>query len=374
MNKEPSARYASTTEMRAALDELGPLSTRGPSRVPSRPPATRVGDVAMAATITPDVLSAVSDPPTASRSAPTPVANVAADTRPSRWPWLLGIGGLIVGLGVAALALTRPQPLPIAAPPVDPAAVEAATEARARAIAEEVMRETAAQLATQRDSEPSTTLTPVDDATERDCRAVVEDPTPLRVRAEPSVRAEVRGELPTGARVEIVDRRSDAWGRVRTPVDGWIWLENVREPCANDVSMDEVSKAPPPARARAATSRLVRCGDTEREVPIVRRGDEVVVSLRRTNNVVPIDHYRDVSYSWTPALTRCYMGKPSVGGIFTIHVDPAGRITTLERNPLCDAPSGLEACLRGFLVGSEVGNTTGAPGELQFDISHRRPR
>ena len=87
-----------------------------------------------------------------------------------------------------------------------------------------------------------------------------------------------------------------------------------------------------------------------------------------------MDGFRELTYSWGPALTRCYLGKPSVAGPFTLQVDAAGRVTAVSRNPYCEAPRGLETCVRDIVLGAVVGNDTGAPGEVQFDIDHRRPR
>jgi serine/threonine-protein kinase len=394
MHKEANARYASAAEMRAALDALGPLSARSPSRVPSRPPPTRVnGEVAMAATVTPEALSAV----TASESArPAAIQPSVAITPRSRrwWPWLaLGLTAAAAFAGFVLVRSSGSDATPNAA-----AELEAAAEARALAIVERVMHETSERLEATgandgaaldapeavdmaagsapregRVTEPSTgsgeaTEEGSDgsgDEGERDCRAIVEDETPLRVRAEPSVRAAIRAELPTGARVEVLERRGEAWGRIAAPAEGWIWMEKVREPCPPDR---------PAPRPRLATSAPVRCGDLVQDTPIVRGGDQIVVAMRRTNNLVPMDAFRDLTYSWGPALTRCYQGKPSVGGPFTLRVDAAGRVTEVSRNPYCEAPRGLESCVRDVVLGAEVGNATGGAGEVQFDVSHRRPR
>ena len=386
MHKEANARYASAAEMRAALDALGPLSARSPSRVPSRPPPTRVnGEVAMAPTVTPEALSAVIATESARPAAAQP--SVATTPRSRRWwPWLaLGIVSATALAGFVLVASSGSDATPNAT-----AELDAAAEARALAIVERVMHETSERLEaagahTKGTDAPAAVDTaagsvPLDDPTngpseepgeaieegERDCRAIVEDETPLRVRAEPSVRAAIRGELPTGARVEVLERRGEAWGRIATPTAGWIWMEKVREPCPRP--------APPVPRPRLATSAPVRCGDLVQDTPIVRGGDQIVVAMRRTNNLVPMDAFRDLTYSWGPALTRCYQGKPSVGGPFTLRVDATGRVTEVSRNPYCEAPRGLESCVRDIVLGAEVGNTTGAPGEVQFDVSHRRPR
>lgn len=394
MNKEANARYASAADMRAALDALGPLSARGLSRVPSRPPPTRVNsEVAMAATITPEALSAVvaSDSARPAAIRPSVVKPPSAANR--RLGWWLAFGALSVGIGVAAFMLTRPDDLNATDAVTSrgsvgssedstseaSTALEATVEARTRAVVERVMQETATQLEARSVSQmadtPADSMLGAPTAEEsNDCRAIVEDPTPLRVRAEPSVRAEVKGELSTGARVEVLERRDDAWGRIAAPFEGWIWMEMVRDPCASASRMTASETPRARERARAPTSQQVRCGEMERETPIVQRGDEIVVAMRRTNNLVPMDGFRDLSYSWGPALTQCYRGKPSVGGPFTLQVDADGRVTRVTRNPYCEAPSRLESCVREIVLGAQVGNVTGAPGEVQFDISHRRPR
>jgi serine/threonine-protein kinase len=382
MNKETHARYASAAEMRAALDALGPLSARSPSRVPSRPPTTRVNEVAMAATVTPEALSAVAAGESARPAAVRP--SVATLPRsPRRWAWLaVTVASAGAFTGYAFLRPAAPET------PADTADIEAAAEARALAIVERVMHETSERLeahetteaTSQRNAhsamdpaspdvlanEPSVGVSDAIEHAERDCRAIVEDETPLRVRVEPSVRAEIRGELPTGARVEVLERHGEAWGRIATPAEGWIWLEKVREPC--------LRPDPPAPRPRPASSASVRCGDLVQDTPVVRGGDQIVVATRRTNNLVPMDSFRDLTHSWGPALTRCYQGKPSVGGPFTLRVDAAGRVTEVIRNPYCEAPRGLESCVREIVLGAEVGNATGVAGEVQFDISHRRPR
>ncbi len=64
------------------------------------------------------------------------------------------------------------------------------------------------------------------------CTFVVDDPAPpLRVRAGPSARAAIAGELANGTELELGERRG-RWARIERPAVGWIWTANVRERCA----------------------------------------------------------------------------------------------------------------------------------------------
>jgi hypothetical protein len=64
------------------------------------------------------------------------------------------------------------------------------------------------------------------------CVHVVQDPAPpLRVRASPSARAEIAGELPNGTELVLLEH-AGRWSRIERPVVGWVYRENVQERCA----------------------------------------------------------------------------------------------------------------------------------------------
>ncbi|MBX3251986.1 MAG: hypothetical protein KF901_32710, partial [Myxococcales bacterium] len=125
------------------------------------------------------------------------------------------------------------------------------------------------------------------------------------------------------------------------------------------------------AMSPEAATRVIHCGSRPQEVPIVRPGDTVRVTFRQTNNVVPMATFSAATASWTPRLTSCYVGHPFVGGMFTLELDASGRVTKLRRNPFCGAPAALERCLEQALEGTAIGNDTGAPAEMRFDVSHQ---
>lgn len=63
------------------------------------------------------------------------------------------------------------------------------------------------------------------------CAWQVYDPSSdLNVRASPSARAEVRGTLSHGTRVEVAERRG-SWSRLASPTEGWVWDASVRRVC-----------------------------------------------------------------------------------------------------------------------------------------------
>lgn len=65
----------------------------------------------------------------------------------------------------------------------------------------------------------------------RPCRLIVDDPAPpLRVRARPSVRADIVTELANGTVLELHER-SGRFARIEAPASGWVWTENLREVC-----------------------------------------------------------------------------------------------------------------------------------------------
>ena len=365
MAKDPNARYANAAEMRAALDALGPLQASSPSRVPSVPPVTRdVSAAAMAATITPEALTALPSttpgPSTpgslrgvgaqSTHGTPSAVPAVVSTPPPARRsvaPWIAG--ALVLALvGGALVFFSRDDDLPgaVAAPPSESVAaeddsateaeLEAAAEARAREIAERVFRETAERMAEASATEMSATEM---SATEAEASTMLGAPDSV-VAAERAAR-EAREAADT-AMAAAPDMQARAASAMRRDT---------------------------PAPATPGT-RMVRCGDSMREHEVVRPGDTIRVTFRQTNHVVAMDAFRAVTTGWTPQLTSCYVGHPAVGGIFTIEVDAAGRITKLRRNPYCDAPPALTSCLERFLEGSSVGNDTGAPGEMRFDINH----
>jgi serine/threonine-protein kinase len=373
MAKDPNARYASAAEMRAALDALGPLQASSPARVPSMPPTRDASAVAMAATITPEAMTAlpstatpvVSSAPTAvSRSpsrGPSSGASSAANVTPAAvpavlsappparrgaLPWVAGLlalaaigGGLVFwlrGAGSEEVALASAPDESDAvvsdATSAVEARIEAAAEARAQEIAERVLRETAERMAeaTGMGAEPSGEP------------SVGNTSEPSRLGAPDSVVAAEQ------AAREAAERAANA-------------------PTADMQAREATSMRREPS---APGTRMVRCGDTMREHAIVRPGDSVRVTFRQTNNVVSMDTYRAITNGWTPQLTSCFVGHPPVGGIFTIEVDASGRVTKLRHNPFCDTPPALLSCLERFLEGSSVGNDTGAPGEMRFDINH----
>ena len=374
MAKDPNSRYASAAEMRAALDALGPLQASSPARVPSMPPPTRdVSAVAMAATITPEAMPALASMATpvvssapagaagssgsASSAAhvtpaavtPAAVPAVMSSPPPARRsvvPWIAGLlvlaaigGGLafwLRGTGSEEVALASAPSERGGEPSGDvdtttavEARIEAAAEARAQEIAERVLRETAERMAeaTSMGAEPSV--------------ATMEAPSQLG--ALDSVVAAERAAREASERAASMQPATDMQARDATSMR--------REPSTPG-------------------TRMVRCGDSMREHAIVRPGDSVRVTFRQTNNVVSMDTYRAITNGWTPQLTSCFVGHPPVGGIFTIEVDASGRVTKLRHNPYCETPPALLSCLERFLEGSSVGNDTGAPGEMRFDINH----
>lgn len=63
------------------------------------------------------------------------------------------------------------------------------------------------------------------------CDHVVDDPAPpLRIRAAPSARSAIAGELPNGSRVRLRESRG-RWARIEAPAAGWIWTEHLTRDC-----------------------------------------------------------------------------------------------------------------------------------------------
>jgi serine/threonine-protein kinase len=375
MAKDPNARFASAAEMRAALDALGPLQASSPARVASMPPTRDSSAVAMAATITPEAMPALASMATpVVSSAPTGSANVASSSahatpaavpavmsspppaRRSALPWIAGVVALAaIGGGLAFwLRGAGSEDVTLASAPSDAASdvasdatsavearIEAAAEARAQEIAERVLRETAERMAeaTSMGADPG-----------EPSAATMDAPEPSQLGAPDSVVAAERAAREASERVASMQ------------------TETAMQP------REATSMRREPSTPSTPGTRMVRCGDSMQEHAIVRPGDSVRVTFRQTNNVVSMDTYRAITNSWTPQLTSCFVGHPPVGGIFRIEVDASGRITKLRHNPFCETSPALLSCLEGFLEGSSVGNDTGAPGEMRFDINHAAAR
>lgn len=375
MAKDPNARYASAAEMRAALDALGPLQASSPARVPSMPPTRDSSAVAMAATITPEAMTAlpsmatpvVSSAPVGASSSgvssgvsrgvdvtPAAVPAVMSSPPPARrsaLPWIAGLlvlaaigGGLafwLRGAGSDEVALASApseasgvRDVASDATSAVEARIEAAAEARAQEIAERVLRETAERMAeaTSMGAEPS-----------EPSAATMDAPEPSQLGAPDSVVAAERAAREASERAASMQTETAMQAREATSMR--------REPSAPG-------------------TRMVRCGDSMQEHAIVRPGDSVRVTFRQTNNLVSMDTYRAITNGWSPQLTSCFVGHPPVGGIFRLEIDASGRVTKLRHNTYCETSPALISCLEGFLEGSSVGNDTGAAGEMRFDINH----
>lgn len=63
------------------------------------------------------------------------------------------------------------------------------------------------------------------------CERIVDDRTPLNVRARPNSRANVVGTLPSGTRIRPVQWHRHRWIRIEGDAPGWVWVDSTRRAC-----------------------------------------------------------------------------------------------------------------------------------------------
>ncbi len=362
MQKEPEARFQTATEMRAAIDALGPLRVGAPQAVglagPSEATVPSIGtDDAFGKTMTPAALAAVqtadgtvpSQTPAAVQALASganlpPVVDAVPTTPPAKarslWPLAL-VGAAVVLVGGGFWALRAPDAPPaMDGPPTVSASLTVNTESDS-----ETNAESASETETESDEARVARLVQEALRAEHEAEAAAEE----TARTETTMTESAMTES-----VAVAMSRVGAPGRMASHMS------------AND--------GRPTMDAYGNRITWVACGDDDyvRDVYPISAGQEIRATSWNGGRVVELDHLRPMRDAWSAPISACYRGHNFMNGQnFILTIDAEGKVQGVTARRYCPIDPSVVQCVRNLIEGHQFPPGQNAPGTVTMGLGLR---